>query len=183
MDQNKYPFFLKKEEENRRSSENAKGSLVNIKGIFWDSLHTETEVTQLYPILCDPMDCSLPGSSTHGISQARVLEWVAISSSRGSSQPRDRTRVSCIAGRRFTIWTTREAMKIWSYPYNLNMELGFSQFVSFFSLWVVVAFSSCGAWVSHCGGFSCCRPQALGPSSSVVAACRPQSSWHAGSRG
>ena len=40
-------------------------------------------------ILCNPMDCSLPGSSVHGISQARILEWVAISSSRGSSPPRD----------------------------------------------------------------------------------------------
>ena len=48
---------------------------------------------QLHPTLCDPMDCSPPGSSVHGILQARILEWVA---SRGSSQPRDRTRVSCI---------------------------------------------------------------------------------------
>ena len=48
------------------------------------------------------MDCSPPGSSAHGISQARILEWVAIFFSRGSSQPRDRTRVSCIAGRFFT---------------------------------------------------------------------------------
>ena len=55
------------------------------------------------------MDCSLPGSSVHGIFQARVLEWVAISFSRGSSQPRKRTRVSRTAGRRFTIWATREA--------------------------------------------------------------------------
>ena len=50
------------------------------------------------------MDCSLPDSSIRGIFQARVLEWVAISSSRGSSQPRDWTQVSCIAGRRFTVW-------------------------------------------------------------------------------
>ena len=55
------------------------------------------------------MDCSLPGSSVHGIFQARVLEWVAISFSRGSSWPRDRTQVSFIEGRRFTIWATREA--------------------------------------------------------------------------
>ena len=55
------------------------------------------------------MDCSPPGSSVHGIFQARALEWVAISFSRGSSQPRDRTRVSHIAGRRFTVWATREA--------------------------------------------------------------------------
>ena len=59
--------------------------------------------------LCDPMDCSLPGSSVHGIFQARVLEWVATSFSRGSSRPRDRTWVSRIAGRCFTIWATREA--------------------------------------------------------------------------
>ena len=54
------------------------------------------------------MDCSPPGSSVHGIFQARLLEWAAISS-RGSSQPRDRTQVSLIADRRFTIWATREA--------------------------------------------------------------------------
>ena len=67
-----------------------------------------SEVTQSYPTLCDPMDCSLPGSSVHEIFQAWVLEWVAISSSRGSSQPRDRTQASHIVGRRFTIWATRE---------------------------------------------------------------------------
>ena len=53
-------------------------------------------------ILYDPMDYSPPGSSTHGIFQARILKWVAISSSRGSSQPRDQTWVSCIAGGFFT---------------------------------------------------------------------------------
>ena len=66
-------------------------------------------VTQLCLTLCDPMECSPQGSSVHGISQARMLEWVAISSSRGSSQPRARTRVSLIKGRFFTNWTTREA--------------------------------------------------------------------------
>ena len=55
------------------------------------------------------MDCSPPGSSVHGIFQARVPEWVAISFSRGSSQPRDRTQVSRAAGRRFTLWAIREA--------------------------------------------------------------------------
>ena len=48
------------------------------------------------------LDCRLPGSSVHGISQARILEWVAISFSRGSSRLRDRTHISCIAGRFFT---------------------------------------------------------------------------------
>ena len=66
-------------------------------------------VTKLCPTLLTPMDCSLPGSSVHGIFQARILEWVAISFSRGSSWPTDWTQVSCIAGRFFTIWATREA--------------------------------------------------------------------------
>ena len=69
----------------------------------------EGEVTQSCPTLCDPMDCILPGSSVHGIFQARVLEWIAISFSRASSWPRNQIRVSRIAGRRFTVWATREA--------------------------------------------------------------------------
>ena len=59
--------------------------------------------------LCNPMDCNLPASSLHGILQARVLEWVAISFSRGSSRPRDQIRVSLIPGRHFNLWATREA--------------------------------------------------------------------------
>ena len=54
--------------------------------------------------LCNPMDCSLLGSFIHGILQARILEWVATSFFRGSSQPRDRTQVSHIAVRFFTVW-------------------------------------------------------------------------------
>ena len=69
----------------------------------------QSKVTQSCPTLCDPMDCSLSGSSVHGIFQARVLEWIAIFFSRGSSRPRNRTRVSRVAGRRFTVWATREA--------------------------------------------------------------------------
>ena len=61
---------------------------------------------------CDPMDCTPPGPSVHGILQARVQEWVAMPSSRGSSWPRDWTQVSCIAGRFFTNWATREAPRI-----------------------------------------------------------------------
>ena len=58
--------------------------------------------------LCNPMDCSPPGSSVHGISQARILEWVTVSFSRRSSQPKELTWVTCIAGGCFTIWATRE---------------------------------------------------------------------------
>ena len=66
------------------------------------------EVTQSCPIICNPMDCSLPGSSIRGIFQAGVLEWGAISSFRGSSWPRDQTQVSHIVSRCFTVWATRE---------------------------------------------------------------------------
>ena len=69
-------------------------------------------VTQLCPPFRDPMDCTLPGFFVHGILQARILEWVARLSSRGSSWPRDRTpisSVSCIAGRFFTHWATWES--------------------------------------------------------------------------
>ena len=59
-------------------------------------------VTESYLTLCDPLDCSPPGSSVSGILQARILEWVAISFSRGSSQPRDQTHVSCTVGGFFT---------------------------------------------------------------------------------
>ena len=68
----------------------------------------ESEVTQSCPTLCDPMDCSLPGYSVHGILQARILEWVAISFSKWASWPKDWTQVSYIADRFFIIWATRE---------------------------------------------------------------------------
>ena len=73
----------------------AQGDILNTK--------SQSEVAQSCPTLCDPMDCSLPGSSIHGIFQARVLESVAISFSRVSFQPRDRTQVSRTAGRRVTV--------------------------------------------------------------------------------
>ena len=67
-----------------------------------------SKVTQSCLTLCDPMGSSLPGSLVHGILQARILKWVAISFSKGSSQPRDQTQVSCIVDRRFTVWATGE---------------------------------------------------------------------------
>jgi len=70
---------------------------------FWES---ESEVAQSCLTLCDPMDCSLLSPSGHGIFQATILEWVAISFSRGSSWPRDGTQVSRIVGRCFTVWAS-----------------------------------------------------------------------------
>ena len=70
---------------------------------------SEMKAAQSCATLCNSMDCSLPGSSVHGILQARILEWVAIPFSRESSKPRDQTQVSCTAGSFFTSWATREA--------------------------------------------------------------------------
>ena len=94
-------------------------------------------VAQSCPTLCDPMDCSPPGSSVHEIFQARILEWVAISFSRGSSQPRDWTRVSCTAGRFFTDWATREDFLLLASKYALKFLLFFKLRFHFF---VVVFF-------------------------------------------
>ena len=70
-------------------------------------------VAQLCLTLCNPMDCCPPGSSLHGISQARILEWVAISFSRGSSQPRNQTPISCIGGQILHHGATRYAPQSW----------------------------------------------------------------------
>ena len=108
-------------------------------------------VAQLWPTLCNTMDCSLSASSVHGIFQARILEWIAIPFSRGSSQPRNRTQVSCIASRFFTVWATGEWNVAWFlggikmclfhfctpiYSTRLGSELH-----SYFSKWV--------SWVSN----------------------------------
>ena len=79
-------------------------------------------VAQLCLTLCDPVDCRLPGSCVHGILQARILEWVAISFSRGSSQARDQTWVTCIVSRFFTFWATREALSL---PSTLHFKVVF----------------------------------------------------------
>ena len=98
--------------------QNTAASLCQYGGLGWKRIHWEVGI-DLYSLLytkqttrtpciqcvcvccrvrlCDPMDCSPPGSSVHGILQARILVWVAISSSKGSSQPRDQTYVSCVS--------------------------------------------------------------------------------------
>ena len=78
-------------------------------------MQVEVLLAQSCPTFCDPIDCSPPGSFFRGIFQARIVEWVAISFSRGSSWPRDQTQVSCIAGGCFTVWATREALLVISY--------------------------------------------------------------------
>ena len=79
-------------------------------------------VTQSCPTLCDPMDCKPPGSSVHGIFQARILEWVAISSSRESSQPGDQIHISCVSciGRQVLYLCTIREAQVNKYMSNLN---------------------------------------------------------------
>ena len=86
-------------------------SVLFIKKLLWSNEVATWVflVTQSCPSLCNPMDSSPPGSSVHGILQARIMEWVAMLSSRGSSQCRNWIQVSCIASGFFTDWTTREA--------------------------------------------------------------------------
>ena len=106
-------------------------------------------VTQSCLSLCDPMDCSPPGSSVHGTSQARILEWVAMPSSRESSQPRDWTQVSCIAGGFFyhlnhqgspkQRWFVVKRMEYWEQSHCMNQAcIGI--------LWILPPESLCGHW-------------------------------------
>ena len=113
------------------------------------------------------MDCNPPGSSVHGMLQARILEWVAISFSRRSSWPRNQTQVSSIVGRFFTSWATREALIFKHMPENLS-----------FSWWELdrflgIIYSLCrwwGNWSQKCEGIC---PQshghwmAVGPGSTL----------------
>ena len=82
----------------------------------------ESEVAQSCPTLCDPMDYNPSGSSVHGIFPAWSLEWVGISLSRRSSRLRDWTRVSCIVGRRFTIWTTCKSAHMTNQSFSPSCE-------------------------------------------------------------
>ena len=103
----------------------------------------ESEVSPSFPFLCGPKDYSLPGSSIPGNFQARILECVAISFSRGSSQSRDRTWVSCIVGRLLNAYATREALPLsiplfMPYPLALFVYLGCTVFIAAHRLSLVV---------------------------------------------
>ena len=93
----------------------------NQSRIFMKVLATQSSWT-----LCSSMDCGSLGSSVHEISQARILERVAIPFSRGSSQPKDRIHVSCIAGRFFTVWATRGSQDF--HEKQLNAKQGSESF-------------------------------------------------------
>ena len=85
------------------SAKTSRGSIINTWVLLWcfGCVHAQSHLT-----LCNPMNCSPPGSSVHGILQARILEWVAMPSSRGSSRPGDRTYISCIVRQIPYHWAT-----------------------------------------------------------------------------
>ena len=99
-------------------------------------------VAQLCLTVCNPRDCSLPGSSAHGILQAGILEWVAMPFSRASFQTRDWTWVSFFAGRFFTFWVTREVPFSQLYKYLIHCRYyvykSFSQKVFCYSVFFVL---------------------------------------------
>ena len=105
-----------------------KNLIKKVKDLYWKTprhwwkklkMKMKLLVTQSCPTLGDPMDHNPPAYSVHGILQARILEWVAIPFSRGSSHLRDETQVSCIARGFFTAWTTRTKMMT---RYTLSMD-------------------------------------------------------------
>ena len=104
------------------------------------------------PTLCNPVDSSPPGSSVHGILQGRILKWVAIPFSRGSSQPKDRTQVSSIAGRFFTVWATCLNQT----PFYCRASFRGLQIPAFSKvLWVNGPSSLCCPFCRHSGFGSC----------------------------
>ena len=106
---------------------------------------SEVKVAQSCPTLCDPIDYIV-----HGILQARILEWVAFSFSRVSSQPRDGTQVSCIAGGFFTSWATREAPKISQSEHwirGVSITLQEASFPVVFLLQLVSKMRNCCTWI------------------------------------
>ena len=90
--------------------------------LYWQKRKRKVLVTQSCPMLCDPMDCGPPGSSVHGVLQGRILEWIAMPFSRESSQPRNQMWASHTAGRLFTVWATRVALKLWYCNYDILLN-------------------------------------------------------------
>ena len=100
-------------EELREMNSLSYGNMTNRAGCYGKNLANtiiplSVKLLQSCLTICSPMDCSPPGSSVYGIIQARILEWVIISTSRRSSRPRDRTHVSCIIGRFFATLTAKK---------------------------------------------------------------------------
>ena len=98
----KFPLLSEDSEPSREQTV----LIVHLEEVWYQSSSKKGRTCYSHPTLWNPMDCSPPGSSVHRILQARILEWIAISFSSGSSQPRDRSLVSWIAGGFFTVFNS-----------------------------------------------------------------------------
>ena len=130
-----------------RRRQNSNPSLYNFKSYAFFSLvliwYMSAQSLPSYPTLYNPMDCSLQSSSVHGILQARTLEWVALPSPKGSSQPRGWTHISCIsciASRFFTHWATWGAD-----PFGRQPQIKMLTFKIFFR-WTWMWVGRTGVW-------------------------------------
>ena len=104
---------------------------------FWASGYSVidtplSEVAQSCPTLCDPLDCSLPGSFLHGFSRQECWSGLSFSFSRGSSWPRDQTQVSRIPGRQFNLWATREAITEYNLSFYIKPHIEFELLIAYF---------------------------------------------------
>ena len=122
----------------------------------------EVLVAQLCLTLYNSVNCNPPGSSVHGISQAKILEWVAMPSSRGPFRPRDQTQVSCIAGRVFTIWDNKEALGTWIYIKLLSSAVIFTLSIVLAGTLATTFFSCHLAFCGSAGKESTCNVGDLG---------------------
>ena len=132
--------------------------------IYLMKSESESEVSQSCQTLCNPVDCSPPGFSIHGILQARMLEWVASSFSRGSSRPRDRTQVSRIAGRCFYLWASREYPNL---PDTILLLYNYSPSVISESLWPHEIYSPWNSPGQNTGVGSCSLLQGTSPTQAL----------------
>ena len=136
--------------------------------ITCNTWRSEVKFAQSCPNLWDSMDCSPPGSSVHGVLQGRILEWAAIFFFRGSSQPRDRTWVSCIADWFFTNWVTRETyLGIIPFLQLINC-MALEKYITF--LWL--SFFICKTRIIHSNGW-----KVLGWQNMLMALRRSVSVW------
>ena len=122
----------------------------------------EVLVAQLCLTLYNSVNCNPPGSSVHGISQAKILEWVAMPSSRGPFRPRDQTQVSCIAGRVFTIWDNKEALGTWIYIKLVSSAVIFTLSIVLAGTLATTFFSCHLAFCGSAGKESTCNVGDLG---------------------
>ena len=131
---------------------------------------------QSCPAFCDPMDCSPPGSSIHGIPQVKILEWVAMPSSRRSSWLRDQNCISHNSMQILNHWTTGEVLEIYRFPNHLRLNLGTRNAVEVAQVWGV-GHPGFIFWLSHTHWVSSIKTVVLSNSSTLATSCEDVTHW------